>query len=331
MAWLSAGLAKGYEVEYWAGNRPRVLEPFKSAAAAAAVRSYTLQTLPLVLSERAVLKLGDETYAIGEEGLYRIREKHESKVVRQSILYRQDVWRFAGHLSRLYVYGARHQSEDQKRWDERALGGEPLSLQCGYVSMFVRHHLQEQKIEARLVGCVSGSNWKHYDDGHALMEICDSGEKKWIAFDPTLGARFQGKDGRWLNLLELTRLYRAGGRAARIDFLNAEDKIDSLEDYRALYSKYISSKSEMDAFLPQFKPLLMNDVEAIHRWYGRVMQIPVIDNCFVPESDAEDALLRTLPSWRNLERLTEAQFRERFYDHASCRPVSTEKKAGDKK
>ena len=314
---LLTAKAGAYEVEYWPDNQPRKLKPV-NAAPQQPVKSYTLETVPLVQNEPANLRLGDDTYAFQAEGLYRVKDPRSSKVLRQSILYRGDAWRLAGHLSRLYVYGARHQSEQQTQWDARARNGEPLSLQCGFISMFVQHHLREQGIASRLVGCTAGSNWKSYDDGHALMEICDPAEKRWIAFDPTLGARFRDGGGRLLDLLDLTRLHRAGRHAEHVEFLNDGSKLDPLTYYEELYAKYIPTRQQVQAFLPKFKPLLTNDVATIHQWYGRVMQVPIIDNYFVPETDAEDALLRTLPTWKNLVRLTAAEFRQRLYDRAGC-------------
>jgi hypothetical protein len=305
----AVGCAERYQVEYWAENQPRILKPVHSAPAN--TPAYTLETLPLVQNQAGALRVDNEIYSLADEGLYRIRDRQSSKVIRQSIVYRKDIWRFAGHLSRLYVYGARHQDEKQPDWDRRARDGEPLSLQCGFISMFTQHHLAEQGVQARLVGCTASSNWKYYDDGHALLEIFDPTEKRWILFDPTLGARFE-KEGRWLDLMEMTRLYRSGGRP-RIDFLNACQKTDPLTDYHELYMRYIPTKSEVDAFVPQFVPLLENDVETIQTWYGRVMQIPVIGNYFVPESNEEDALMRTAPSWKNIIRLTASEFRAKFY------------------
>jgi len=317
---LAAGYAHAYEVEYWADNQPRQLQPASSGLVAK--RSYRLESLPLVLSQPAQLVLDNATYTLDQEGLYRIREEHSTKVVRQSFLYRQNVWRFAGHLSRVYVYGDRHLSEKQAQWDEHVRKGEPLSLQCGSISMFIQHHMSEQQIGARLVGCAKGSDWQTFDDGHALLEICDPTERRWVLFDPTIGARL--KDGNHcLDLFEATRRYRAGGRVEHIDFLNAGQKLDPLTDYEALYTKHIPDKRDRTAFLPRLKPLLENDTAAIHRWYGKLMQVPLIGNYFAPESDAEDTLFRTLPTWKNLVRLSPAEFRQRFYDQPCCGSRST--------
>jgi len=308
---VAARAADSYVVEYWADNHASKLEPVQ--AAPAETRSYRLSDLPLIQTEPSQLVDGDATYLLDREGLYRVRAESPPRVVRQSILYRENVWRFVGHLNRLYVYGARHQKEGQAKWDEHALAGEPLSLQCGFVSMFIHHHLSQQKIGSRLVSCATGSNWRHFDDGHALMEICDPVENRWVLYDPTLGARFRDGD-RWLNLLEMTRRYRSGGHPQHIEFLNASPKIDVLVDYEAFYAEGIPDKRELPGHVERFKRLLQNDVPGIHRWYAKMMQVPIIDNYFVPESDAEDALFRTEPTWKNLVRLSAAQFREQFYD-----------------
>ena len=300
--------AESYRVEHWAGNQPSELKPL----AVQPVRSYDLSDIPLVLTEPAQLKAGDAAFAIKQEGLYRVRAAGSGKVVRQAILYRGDVWRFVGHLNRLYVYGPRHQKLGQAKWDELARGGEALSLQCGFISMFIHHHLGKQKIGSRLVSCAKASNWKHFDDGHALMEICDPADHRWVLYDPTLGARFED-GGRALNLLEMTRRYRSGRPAQHIEFVNASSKIDPLTDYKAFYVDLAPDKKLLPGFVEQFKPLLQNDVAAIQRWYGKMMLVPLIGNYFVPDSDAEDALFRTEPTWKNLVRMTPEEFREQFY------------------
>jgi hypothetical protein len=298
-------------LEYYEDNEPRVLRPSRSRVLPG--RSYEPDKLPLIITSPTLLQLGDATYALFREGLYRVRQGNgkSSKVVRQAIVSRGDVWRLAGHLSRVYVYGNRHLSETQAQWDEHVRNGEPLSLQCFAISSFVHHHLSALEIPSRQVSCVTGSNWDNCNDGHALMEIRDPKEDRWILFDPTIGARFWN-DGHWLDLVEATQLYRSGKHAERIEFLNNSIKLDPLQDYEALF-KSIRNKDDLKVFVTRFKPLLRNDVEAIHKWYGRVMQIPLIGLRFVPESDAEDTLLRTLPPWKELVRMTIPQFRDFYY------------------
>lgn len=315
----SVALADGpsLTVEYWAGNQPRVLRPLKSVPAGSQV--VALDALPLVRTEPALLRLGEATYSLQGEGLYRIREQGSSRVVRQTILYRGDVWRFAGHLTRLYVYGRRHQADNPAQLEERARGGEPFSVQCGAIALFVVQQMSARKIPARVVQCVTGTDWNHFDDGHVLLEVFDPGEMRWILFDATLGARFRHR-GRWLDLVEMTRLYRSGGRAEQVDFVNASSKLDPLENYEGIYGPFLQDEKALAAYLDGFRRLLNGDVQAVHHWYKRVMQIPLIKNSFVPGSDAEDALLRTLPGWKALERLSPAQFRERFYAPSVATP-----------
>ena len=295
-------------VEYWAGNDPEALRPVASAPGG--VKLLALEDLPLVLEEPAVVTLGGSTYALEREGLYRLREK--GKVVRQTILYRGDAWRLAGHLDRLYVYGARHQLGGIEQITERARTGELVALQCGMVAVFVVTHLSERKIPARVVNCFTADAWHGYDDGHVLVEVLDPAEKRWVLFDATLGARYR-KDGRWLDLLDVAQLYRAGGRPDEVEFVNDSSKVDPLTDYGDIYGPFITDEKELAAYVENFKRELNNDAEAIHKWYAHIMQIPLIGNTFVPSSDAEDALLRKVAGFEKLERLTPAQFRERNY------------------
>ncbi len=297
------------QVEYWAGNQPKGLRPLKSLAPDAGAEA--MDALPLVLKEPARVRAGGSVFELDQEGLYRFRDRGTSRVVRQVLLYRGDVWRLAGHLSRLYVYGRRHQADDPARLTERARTGEAFSVQCGTIAGFVVHHLTAQGIPARMVQCVTGSNWNHFDDGHVLMELRDPAEKRWVLYDATLGTRYRHR-GRLLDLLQVTELYRAGGRP-EVEFLNAASKLDPQESYERIYGPYLPGEAALAAFLGPFRRLLDNDTAALHRWYARMMQIPLIGNTFVPASDAEDALMRTLDAWKGLERLTPAQFRQRHY------------------
>ena len=305
-----AGVSPPPPVEYWADNQPRALQPAKPAPAGA--KLVALKDLPLVLKEPAAVSFGGSTYSLDGEGLYRFREK--GKVVRQTILHRGDAWRLAGHLSRLYVYGRRHQYDGIEKITERARNGEPVSLQCGIVSLFLITHLSEHGIPTRGVQGITARPWNGYDDSHVLTEILDPVEKRWVVFDPTLGARYR-KDGRWLNLLELTQLYRAGGRA-EIEFVNGSSKVDPLTNYEAIYggfNDFAKDKKKLADYVSHFKRELNGDAEAIHTWYARVMQIPLVRNSFVPASDAEEAAVRTNPGYKGLERLTPEQLRERLY------------------
>ena len=318
LAPLSGVAAPGTQmsVEYWAGNTPRTIEPLESSARAQ-VRVVALKEAPLVATERLVLGCGAKDYLIEKEGLYRAGQVEPSRVVRQILLYRGDVWRFAGHLSRLYLYGTRHQKEDVGKWSQRAQNGEPLSLQCGCISKFVGHHLRAQNIISRPVSCVASRDWNHYDDGHALVEICDPAEKRYLLFDCTLGARVLYK-GRYLDLQHVTQLYRSGGRADEIEFVNANSKIDPLMDYEAFLAKGYPDEQELARQKAKFLRLLKNDVETIHAWYGRLMHIPLIGDYFAVRTDEEEALMRSLLAWSKFTRLTDDTFREKFYRGPCC-------------
>jgi hypothetical protein len=276
------------------------------------VATITLDAAPLVLMNKTILNLPAENYLLDHEGLYRVFRSGDSCVVRQIILYRGDVWRFVSHLDRLYVYGTRHKGESQSQLTWRAQHGEAVSLQCGNVAQFIHSHLAEAKIPSRLVSCVSRADWNNFDDGHALLEIVDPETEKWVLFDATLGARYRD-DVHFLTLQELTEIYRAGRRPKQIDFINANSKCDALFDYDAFYAPLQTDRQRRDDAVVGFRSMLDNNVEQIHRWYARVMQIPLIDRYFVVTNDQEEALMRSLDCWKTFHRLSRNEFWTRFY------------------
>jgi hypothetical protein len=300
-----------YLIQYWAENQPTAIDPMPGTTPDS-VATITLDAAPLVLMNKTILNLPAENYLLDREGLYRVLRSGDSGVVRQIILYRGDVWRLVSHLDRLYVYGTRHAGESQSQLTWRSQHGEAVSLQCGHVSQFIQSHLAEAKIPSRLVSCVAKADWNNFDDGHALLEINDPGTGKWVLFDATLGARYCD-DVHFLTLQELTEIYRAGRRPKRIDFINANSKVDPLFDYDAFYATFQTDRQRSDAAAVGFRSMLDNNVEQIHRWYARVMQIPLIDRYFVVTNDQEEALMRSLDCWKTFHRLSRNEFWTRFY------------------
>jgi hypothetical protein len=300
---------KGFVVDYSAANEPTDLIPLDGDIPSGA-EVYEQESLPLILNEPAVLALGDARYLLEEEGIYRIRDVASSKIVGQSILYRGDIWRLTGHLSRLSVFGNRDEGGGFDQWNEQARRGEPVSLLCSHTNRFVLSHLTALGVRARGVQAVAKGDWNQFADGHSLVEIFDPESDSWVLFDPALGTRLRHA-GRYLSLLEATQLYRADKHTAEIDFVSRHSKLDPLFNYQQWVGRYIADGETASRTVEHVKAFCRNDVDAIQREYDHFIEVPIIGGCFVVESDAEEDLFRTL--WPDDKRLTVDEFQERFY------------------
>ena len=302
----------GLYVTYIEDNKSVTLEPLTGSPAD--VTQFDPASLPLVITEPSILKLGDSRYALNKEGLYRVWNAATSTVVGQSVLYQDDVWRLAGHLSRLTVYANRHKSETPEQWNSRARSGQPVSLMCGNTTRFVLEHMKSLNVKARRVQSVAKSNWNHFADGHCLMEIFDPHLKRWILFDPSMGVRLRHQ-GRLLSLQETAELYRAEKRPDYIEFVNKDSKVDPSFNHVAWMSEYIKNPVAVARRAESYIAMCQKNEEAIHSECDHLIEIPFIDKCFVAETDREEELFRTL--WPNHTRLSSSEFRRRFYGEAA--------------
>jgi len=242
---------------------PVEMSPTTSTDLPTGRKSHALADLPLVLTEPCAVTTGGLTFRVEQEGLYRFGNL-TTKETANVILYRDDLWRFVGHLSRLQVHGWRQDGESIPRWTERARKGR-LSISCGNIVRFVAHHLAERGHKSRVVNLVTLEEHNHYDDGHVLMEVFDPREKRWILYDPDMKCRFRHA-GRALNLGEAVALYRKGG-SAELEFFCAP-AIDAYAEEKA------SAESAQYSLLFEWA---FRDATARQAWYRRMMQVPLLN------------------------------------------------------
>jgi hypothetical protein len=223
-------------------------------------QAYTFADLPLILTKPAAVVVGGLPFSVTKEGLYRFVNLN-TKETRHTILYRGDVWRFVASLSRLQVHGWRHNSEGMAALTERARKGR-LSIHCGTIVAFVLHHASAQGIRCRQVMADTKESANGYDDGHTLIEVFDPNEKRWLLYDADAGCRFKAK-GRYLNLGEAAQAYRSGARP-ELEFLR-KPAIDTYAEAGA--------PPEFVQYSLLFESIF-RDVDATHKWYARVLQVP---------------------------------------------------------
>jgi len=267
----------GARALYYRDDSPEELKPVASPPSGMTAQS--IADFPLVLVKPTAAKVGDTTFVLERDGLYRFFEL-DSKTTTNVVLDRGELWRLAGHLSRLQVHGWRHDGEDVVRWTNRARRGR-LSISCGNICQFVTHHLSERGHRSRVVQTLTLGAHNGYDDGHVLLEVFDPAENRWILFDPDMKCRFLSA-GRRLNLGQAVALYRSGGQA-ELDFL-APPSMDAYAETAA------PSKSAQYSLLFE---ATFRDPKARQDWYRRMFQAPVVDGKAAAHRPDDAARLRT--------------------------------------
>jgi hypothetical protein len=238
-------------------------EVLPSKDAPQGVKIYAPMDLPLILTEPIVVELDGRKFVLDREGMYRIGD-FGGGATANTILSLGNVWRLAGHLSRLQIHGWRHSDENIDQWTERARTGR-LSIACGSAVRFVSHHLEARGWRTRAVQVVTLEDHNGYDDGHVLMEVFDPEEQRWLLFDPDMKCRFRGDRG-WLDLAETVALYRGGGDAELV--FVAPPAIDSYAEERA--------PRQFAQFSMMFESTL-REAAVRQKWYRRMFQTPVVD------------------------------------------------------
>jgi len=307
-----AVLADRALVQYLAGNDAVELEPLREVAAGEHLDDFT--TLPLMLTEPRTVKMEGHVYRIEQDGLYRFfdllnrRRQYDRSDKRQVILYRGDVWRFAGHLTRLHVHGHRHNTLSDARCDEMARLGERVSITCGNTSGFVRRHLSAVGVKTRNVAS-NTMEPKLGDNGHVLCEIYDPREKRWILYDSDGGCRFR-YGGRLLDLGKTSNLYRSG-KTPDLDFISWS-RIDTFD-----HDSRHESVTRAHWFTGEG---LFRNQETLHAWYGRILQVPMIDGDSAVASDEEAKEFQAFYG-KSRKCIPWAEWRERHYGSPSSLPA----------
>jgi hypothetical protein len=286
-------------VQYAGRNCHEAVAPLPGAAPSTA-QDY--RGLPLILKEPAMVRMGDKAYRVEREGWYRFFDiAHRD--MRQTHLFRGDVWLLAGSLSRMHVHGWRGQDKlPMAEMVERARTG-GLTITCGTTGLFVSVQLREVGIQSRFACTLTFDEWNDYDNGHSLVEIFDPAEKRWICYDSDLGCRLRYA-GRWLDLGEACRLCREG-KTLEADYPAGRCTIDPHGDNvlpadARFYSLLFESVFKQDA--------------ARDAWYRRVFQLPVIEKTFPSDNESDTSRARVYNNGNYAKvQLSWAEWRARFY------------------
>lgn len=287
-------------VQYFGKESFAELKPLSGPPPAKNIQDFL--NLPLVSTDSCVVKMGDMLYQVDKEGLYRFFDILGYDM-RQMYVYRDDLWQLAGNLSRMRVHGWR--GLDGPTFAEKVdrMRKGQLAITCGPTATFMVEQLRALGLKCRFVCTLTIDEWNDYSNGHSLTEIFDLAEKRWVFYDSDLGCRLRYQ-GRWLDLGDVCRLYREG-QTPEPDFPAGRCRIDTssdrtLPDQRFFYSILFEDIFQRDA--------------ALHKWYRRVMQIPVIDGAFPSDSEPETLRARSYANGNYArERLSWNEWRKRFY------------------
>jgi hypothetical protein len=261
-------------VFYFRDNAPKDISSAFERVDRNAVRQFT--QLPLILKQPARVQIEDRIYHVDQEGMYRFLD-FRTRQTRNVILYLGDMWRFAGHVSRLQVHGWRHDNQNDAELTETARIGR-LSITCGIIARFARHHLEQQGYKTRGVSTKTLDEWDSYDNGHILMEVFDPHEQRWVLFDPDMGCRLLNR-GRALNLGEVVQLYKSGQKG-ELNFLS----------YPAIDTHAETTAPKDHAQFTLYGDIMLRYPEMRQSWYRHVFQVPLIDGAYPLSREDESRL-----------------------------------------
>jgi len=219
-------------------------------------RIRSVAALPLIVRKPQWVRFEDRYFPLREDGLYRFwnwgRARWSGPGARPEIIdpsrsyssvihFRADVLAFLSALATVHVHGTRHHGLTLREQLAHAKQG-ALSLTCGNISELAGTLLRRFGWRARVVGSMRvAGEYDTHDCGHRLLEFYWPKMRKWVLADVDLRQMFV-RDGRYLNLGEVTRLVR-GGDAFRLQPLTRTgvgcvDSSDAVEGTFPGYSQF---------------------------------------------------------------------------------------------
>lgn len=287
-------------VHYIKDDEYLILEPIHNELPGINVVDY--RELPLVSTQPQIVTMYDNYYLLNQEGIYRFFNT-DSYELYQTYYFSSNFWYLLGGLSQMHVHGWRDDIYSNKEKTEKARRGR-LSTTCGPIANFINYQLNILGLKSRLVHVLTLEEWDNFNNGHTLIEVFDTDEKRWLFYDSDIGCRLK-YDGRWLNLGEACCLYRKG-LEPEIDFPFGQCQIDPHAD------GVIPNKHLFYSLLGE--GIFKGNIKTLHRWYKRILQIPIIDGLF--PSDIESETLRAV-SYANGQyakhRLSWHEWEKTFY------------------
>ncbi len=240
------------------------------------IKGIQLHEIPLIVTNPFVLDFKGLVYSVNEEGLYRFFDM-ENFLMRQFYYYIDDLWLFAGHLSRMHIHGWRG-------WDkesfyaklEKAKTGK-LSITCGPTANFIHEVFRMYGVQSRIVHTLTLDEWNEYDNGHTLLELLDPKTDKWTFYDSDVGCMMIDA-GKPLSLGEVCAMYRSGQTPE--PFYPAGHTLPDT------HTDPGSDKAHI-CYSLWLERVFAGDHEALHAWNKRIMQVPIIDGYFPYDNESD--------------------------------------------
>ena len=242
-----------------------------------------------------------KTYDLQKQGLYRFCRPFKEN--QQRIVYDVhggDVEALLSGLAWIASHGYSDQSKSNEALTQKATTAK-IFIICAGVSRWAVDVLTHNKVRARRVGSFTLAPSNGYDDGHSLIEVYREDCKKWVLYDLDNNACFLRKETP-LSLVEMVDCVQSG-EDYEIKLLSSDTPLD--------VSNFKSPKNGYDwAFNEEFS----NSKNGLRRWYKRVLQVPLIDDCYcLPAPNGGDRPCPKASPQKKPSCMTRSEFLKKYY------------------
>jgi hypothetical protein len=175
-----------------------------------------------------------------------------------------------------------------------------LFITCNNSAQWAIHVLSPYRIRVRPADSLTLDEWNSYDNGHSMIEIYREDLNKWVLYDFDANVCFLHK-GTLLSLAEMIE------HAASGDY--------EFKPFAADTGMDISNfKSPRNGFDWGFSAEITRTNDGARWWYKRVLQVPLLGNCFyLPSPNDADRARVAHYSGQNYTCLTKEEFLKKFY------------------
>jgi hypothetical protein len=241
-----------------------------------------------------------KAYDLQKQGLYRFICPFKEN--QQRIVYEANSGNVEALLSGLawcVSHGNSDNSKSQEALTQKATTGK-LFITCCNISQWALPILQSYKIRARPADTLTLEEWNSYDNGHSMIEVYREDLKKWVLYDLDANVCFLYKKVP-LSLVEMIEHVASGDYDIKL----------LASDIRLDISNFKSPRNGYDW---GFSAELTRTDEGARQWYKRVIQVPLIGNCFfLPSPNDADRARAAHYGGMNYTYLTKEEFLKKFY------------------
>jgi hypothetical protein len=241
-----------------------------------------------------------KTYDLQKQGLYRFVcpfKENQQRIVYEA--HSGDVEALLSGLAWCVSHGSSDNSKYGEALTQKATTGK-LFITCGNISQWALSILPAYKIRTRAADSLTLDEWNSYDNGHSMIEVYREDLKKWVLYDLDANMCFTHKKTP-LSLVEM--IDHAASGDYEIKLLASDTRLD--------VSNFKSPRNGYDwGFSAEFT----RTDEGARQWYKRVLQVPLIGNCFfLPSPNDGDRVRVSTYAGAKYTYLTKEEFLKKFY------------------